>query len=216
MVFGDGALARAVAGHRAARNPTVLVTGGDPVPGPWLWRRADVASGEGVRSALRDATHVVCAADGAAHGLHVVARPDANLAVTLVVPCGLAPPVEPHWNLLEVGVVWGPGDPLFDVWTSAAARGRLFVAEVGRMPILAADRAVAAAEALGLLRGQRWRLPGTARTMVDLATSGWPSARQFRVPVALARAFLGLPPALLRRRAALPMPTPWTPGWGSG
>jgi hypothetical protein len=216
VVFGDGALARALAAERARRHATVLVTGGEPVPGPWLWRRADASTGEGVRGALKDATHVSCVADGPVHGLHLVARAEAGLAVTMVAPSGSHAPVEPSWNLLETGVVWGEGDALFDAWQGAAPRGWLWVPDVGPVPTLPLVRAIAAVDAVSELRGQRWRLPGTPRTLRDLAGGTWPAARRLRVPVSAASFTVGVAPALLRARAALPVPTPWTPGWGSG
>ncbi len=220
VVFGHGALAKAIATASATRNPTVLVSNGAPIEGPWLWRRAEVATGAGIRSALRDSTHIVCVLEPAeaAHGLLLVAKAETGLqSASLAIPSGTSPVqgLDPSWNLLETGVPWGPGDPLYDRWEAAAARGRpILVPNPGRIPSLPVGKAVAALQQLAELKGQRWRLPGTSRSLMELARAGWPNTRPLPIPTVCAPWLLGVPRALLLERVARPMPSPWTPGLG--
>ena len=61
-ILGDGPLAHALARRLTRIGPTVL--GSSTITdGPWLWRHADMATGQGVKAAIEGARLVVVALD---------------------------------------------------------------------------------------------------------------------------------------------------------
>jgi uncharacterized protein YbjT (DUF2867 family) len=223
-VLGDGPLAEALVAALAASGPVVLASRA-PVVGPFFWRRANLATGEGIVAALRDARRafVIVEPGDEARGFFSVVRPGAVQRGVAVLPLGAAPPagLERHadWSHVEVGVVWGPGEPLVRAWTSDVAAGhRVWLADPGPVRPLAVRDVVATVRAAGEHRGMRWVLAGREPARLpDLAAAvgralGKP-VRTLRVPLALAARRAGVLPVHITRWLSVPDTPSRTPGF---
>ncbi len=213
-MLGGGPLAAALVRHVA--GPVVWLGRTLPAPGPWLSRRIDPGSGEGVRNALRGLRGLIAVLEpgDAVHGLVVVARAEAGLPVALVGPCGGPWPegVEGSgWARLAVGLAWGPGEPLFDRWS--AGWGPVRVGDPGPVPVAPMRAVIEASVALLSHPGAHWRWGGEVTTFPRLAGSilGEHLVRRAWLPGRWA----GSTPELARLRSWVGRPGGLreTPGW---
>lgn len=221
-VLGDGPLARAVARRLVRSGPTVL--GSATVSeGPWLWRHVDLATGQGVKSALESARTVVVALDeaDAVDGAMVVLRRAERVRTVVAWPIGLAAPgsLFPDASAVALGPVWGPEEPWVAAWSRAALDGRrLLVPEIGGVRALAADDAVDAILAAVSHRGVRWTMPGgepaTMETLASAVSSGvGRPIRTVRAPLGLAAWWAGASGPRARRWASVGPTDRVTEGW---
>lgn len=163
-VFGRSPLAAAVARHAATTGPTALV-GDVPYDGPYLWRRAHLGTGEGVKAALKGVDRALIVLDDGgsteAIGAFLVLKSAQLPAGAVVWDRGVpAPPIPQElagWSRIEVGPSLPPEEEMVRRWIEAfAQRGRVWVVDPGPAPFIDAEAAAAAiAAAPG---GQRWRL----------------------------------------------------------
>ncbi len=223
-ILGDGPLAHALARRLTRMGPTVLGSS-SITDGPWLWRHADMATGQGVKAAIEGARLVVVALDDDAPtdgGFVVLKRVDrlhGVVALALDVPAPRALTGLADLSVVRVGPVWGPDEPWIAAWSRAALDGRrLLVPDVGPIRPVPADDAVDAILAAASHKGARWTVTGAEEArLTDLATTigatlGKP-ARVAKVPLGLAAWWTGADPKRATRWAAMP-PTPRaTEGW---
>lgn len=198
VVVGFGPLATSVARALGqAGRPTVL---GSPKPrsGPFLWRRVDAETGEGMRGLAKEVRRLFVVQDGpprSAWGV-AVGLADAPLTARVYavpldqeVPDGLTPPSA--WSGVAFGTLWGPDEPLVARWSDAIAEGRhVLLADPGPMfPVPMAD-ASAAVIAAADHPGARWTVSGqTEARLPQLAEA---LSRHHRRPLRVTRATLGL------------------------
>lgn len=225
-ILGDGPLALAIARRLTRIGPTVLGSAAI-VDGPWLWRHADMATGQGVKAAIEGARLVVVALDDARPtdgGFVVLKRVDrlrGVVALALDVPAPRALAGLADLSVVRVGPVWGPDEPWIAAWSRAALDGRrLWVPDVGPIRPLPADDAVDAILAAASHKGARWTVSGAEEVrLADLATTVSAtlgrSARLFKVPLGLAAWWTGASAARAARWAAMPVQPRSTEGWSA-
>ena len=208
-VLGGSPLAR-----RLARDAILL----DRVvqPGPWLSRRVDPDTGEGIRAALLGVDRLVVVLDGPSEhlGLYLVLRPDeTRRRVVFVTPPGIGVPAWtsawPAWSTVSLGYAWGAGDPLFDGFESGVLRA---APNPGPIPVVPMDDACGLVLAALDHPGARWAWNGVPTALSELAPravgSVWLASRWAR------RA--GVPWRDLMAWAARPGGPRNTPGWDPG
>lgn len=223
-VFGEGPLAHALARRLTRIGPTVLGSS-TIVDGPWLWRHADMATGQGVKAALEGARLVLVAldedtpTDGGFVVLKRVERLRGAVAVPLDVPTPRTLASLGDLSVVRLGPVWGPEEPWIAAWSRAALDGRrLVVPDVGPIRPVPADDAVDAILAAASHRGARWTMPGAEVVrLTDLATTigatlGRP-ARIRKAPLGLAAWWTGADARRATRWAAMPDQARVTEGW---
>ncbi len=224
VVVGRGPLARAVAAHLSVQTSVVLA-GTTPIEGPWLWRRADPATGAGIRGVVEGAraVHAVIEPGERVDGLLMLLSRASRVRASIVTHLGAPAPGLPvgaqgvAW--LQVGPVWGPEEPLIRAWASQLVRGgRVWVADPGPIRPVSMDAAVAAAVEVADHPGARWTLAGHQSVrLADLAEQlahdlALPS-RTRRVPVGWAAWRAGVTPERLRSWTRVPEATSITEGW---
>ncbi len=225
VIFGTGAIARMLAARLAARGSTTLVSP-EPADGPFLWRRGDPASGDGVLVALRSATRVALVAEHPqdAAGLLGVLKPGMVARGAVITPLSMPAPDaltrHEHWGWLRVGTVWGPEDPWIDGWLRAAAAGRrLWYPDLGPLRPVGSDALRAAVEALWGVPGARWTLVGpdgggTRDLVARVASAVGQPLRATAAPRWWAARMTGRPASALDRwEDADPDALCHTPGW---
>lgn len=224
VVFGEGPFAQALAAKLSTRGSVVLA-GVEPVAGPWMWRAADPASGQGVRAAVEGAVAVHVVLDGSepADGLFLVLARASRLRGGVVLPLGVATPrghaQVPDLSVLRLGPAWGPEEPLVASWARTVAEGgRVWIADPGPMRIVPMDAAVAAAIALVEERGRTWLLAGTEsvrlRDLAEALARGLGAPLRLRnVPLSWAAWRAGVDPARLRAWTRAPAAVSDCGGW---
>lgn len=224
MVFGDSPVARALAARLSREGPCTLV-GLDAALGSWLWRRGDMATGEGVLQALRGAARAFVVMDHelAAPGLTTLVKPATVPRGALVLPVGAGVPDAlqrlPNWSSVHLGPAWGPEDPLVDAWARAIAAGRrIWVPDIGEVPALALADAAEVAIAASREPGRTWTCVANGRaTLADLAQTLAAGLgrelRSTRAPLSLAAWRAGVPAAWVRRWQQPIEASTHTPGW---
>lgn len=224
VVFGDSPVARALASRLARENPCTLV-GKDASLGSWLWRKGDMATGEGVLQALKGAgrAFVVMEHDLAAPGLFTLLKPATVPRGAVVLPVGAALPEPlqrlPNWSSVQLGPAWGPEDPLVEAWAKAIAAGRrIWVPDLGEIAALSLTDAAEAALAASREPGRAWTYVAPAgATLTELAqslASGLSKElRMSRAPLGLAAWKAGVPASWIRRWQRPTDATTHTPGW---
>ncbi len=194
VVFGRGALARALATHWAHDHTVTLASREPRVPGPWLWRRIDPVTGEGVKAATAGHRTALVCIDGPVEGLLLVLRPASDLRGVLARPVGLRAPdgFEPtRWAHLLHEQVVAAGDPVWDTWARFAP-SKLIPVPWARAPL----RVTTATDAVDVAQGLIERLgtalaPAHASTWWDLAAEAYPMVRRVPIPPPFA-GWLGL------------------------
>lgn len=224
VVFGDAPLARSLAAHLAEQGSVVLA-GPRPVEGPWLWRKADPASGSGIRPLLEDARAVYVAPERGERvdGLLLVLSRASKLRGAIAWPLGEPAPGlvdgASSLALVKVGPVWGPEEPLVSAWAEqVAAGGRVWTADPGAVRPVAEDAAVATVIEASRREGARWTLAGEEAVRLDdlldaLAAGLARPARRRRVPLTWAAWGAGVPPERLRAWVDVPAVPPSCDGW---
>jgi len=226
VVFGTSPLALAVTSRLAASGPTALASKAAQL-GPWLWRRCDPATAEGVHHALKGANRavVVMDDDDEVAGLFTLLKPSSVTRGVLVLGPNTAAPKGlerlGNWSTVRIGATWGPQEPLVAAWAARIARGGgVWVPDLGELAIVSTlDAANAVAAALDV-SGASWTLIGDdVVRLSDLATAigeglGVP-ARIWRAPLGLAAWRAGVPATAIRRWAPRTPSKPqrYTPGW---
>ena len=224
VVFGSSPLAAAVA-RRLARDGATTLAGPTELLGPWLWRRCDPGSAEGVNHALKGVDRVVVVLDDAASaaGLFTVLRPGtASRGVAVLPPGGWRPDGLDrftHWGSLRVGATWGEDELLVAAWARRVAAGRaLWVPDLGEVRVTAAVDAANAVAALLHEPGGVWSVVGDeAARLSELAAQIGLAldkpVRQRRATVGLAAWSAGVSVGAIRRLAVAADPHRHTPGW---
>lgn len=192
VVVGSGPVARAIARRLATRGSVVLASA-EPVSGPWLWRRADPASGQGLRPLLDGApsVHVVPEAGEPVDGALLLLGRATRVVGALVHPLELPRPKATPAGLstLRHGPAWGPDEPLCAAWARQLVAGeRVWTADPGPIRPVPMDALVAAALHVAEQPGRAWTLAGPESVRLDdlvdaLARGLGVSARRRRVPL---------------------------------
>ncbi|MCB9682005.1 MAG: hypothetical protein H6733_11095 [Alphaproteobacteria bacterium] len=187
VVLGDAPLAWALADALAPTVPTV-VAGRVPAHGAFLWRLADLTTGEGVTHALRGATRVFVVLEHGqpTEGLFLVLRKLGDVPGAVAVPLGDAVPAGlaqvRHLGLVAHGTPWGAREPLVAAWGKQLMAGRrLWMADPGPLRPVAMARVVEAVRAAAERPGARWSVPAAQpASLPALATA---LAERVRVPL---------------------------------
>ncbi len=223
-VFGEGPLARSLA-VALGRFGNVLLVSGRPVLGPFFWQKGSLATGEGIKPALRAARRafVILHEPHADPGVFFsLLKPDMVARGVVAVPLDAPAPdlkKHPDWSVVQVGPTWGPEEPLVAAWASSLAEGRrIWIADPGVMHPVAMDDAVAALRAAAGFRGLRWtiageeeaRLPDLVATIAD--GLGVPP-KVLPVPTSLAARRAGIPLSRIDSWLRSPVERWHTPGW---
>jgi hypothetical protein len=204
VVVGSGPLARTLARSLASIRSNVTFASEAVAEGPFLWRRANPVTGEGVVAALHDAdrAYVVLERAAPAHGVFAAIERLAIPRGIAVVPFGSgkipALAGRDGWSYLEVGPCWGAEEPLLAAWSSTIARGgHLRWFDPGPVFPVPMPEAVQAVHAALERPGIHWRLPGSRASLAELAAElGWfhrHPLRATRVAPASGLRRLGLP-----------------------
>lgn len=218
LVLGQGPIAEGLAAALGLQGEAVLA-GPTASPGAFVWRKVDLARGEGVLLAAKRASRVHVVLNGpepVAGALAVLARLDAA-AGTLVLPPDVPPPTWAGSRLI-VGPAWGGAEPLVAAWSKAVAAGRhVWLADAGLLKPVAVGDAVDAILALQDHANAQWTLVGDSVGLPVLLERvarfhGRP-ARSTRVPLALAMWWVGLRSARLRSWRSANALVRETPGW---
>jgi hypothetical protein len=189
--LGGSGLARAL----VAREGGVLL---DALTheGPWLSRRVNAVTGEGLQAALANVDRLAIVLDRPTEmqGSFLVLRAIVpQPALVLVRPTGVPPPAAfaslPAHSSLEVGWAWGNGDPVHDTWVSRAASGAWIEApDPGPIPVIPMADAVTVVLSLFERTATHARWPGVSTVLPELAERiapgkvrrGWMTARWAR------------------------------------
>lgn len=196
LVVGDLPMAAALA---AALPGPVAVISREPVDGPLLWRRGDLATGEGLAEAVRAASRLWLLCDRRADGALGAATKVGGRPTIAVVPRGATAPVADR--VVRVAEVWGPEHPLHRAWRARIMTGRhLFVADLGPVTVTPVAAAVAA------VVGDAAEAPTMTTTLdaliADIARAARRPARATRLGWRLAAWQAGVDPALRARLTA--------------
>ena len=166
VVFGASGLARALAYALQQEGPTVLASR-TPVVAALTWRRACLATGEGVLSALKDATtaYVVVQPEEEVAGAGAIIKPlHVSRGLWVLESGGQQPSLPdrlPGWSTLRLGPTWGARHAWAQAWAAEVQRGRtLWVPRVNPVRVVPEDVAVAAMRAAVQRKAVRWSLPG--------------------------------------------------------
>ncbi len=191
-VIGEGGLAEGV----AMACPAATLVGSHAFDGPFLWRKADLDTGEGVLAALGETQRVIVVLDRPrqAHGTFAVLtrRPT---SVAVVFPLGNPPSALerlPEWSQVAVPPCWGGRSPLVRRWSSIIkGGGHLWIPNLGVRQVCAAVDAVPAVLAASETPGVRWSIGSESATLHELAQAisahhRYP-LRATRAPRAIAR-----------------------------
>jgi len=213
-VLGEGPLAEALA---ISLGPAVLV-GAEALPGAYLWRRADLESGEGVLAALEgcERAWMVLHRPRQAHGAFAVLT-RRSLPVTVASPVGHAPSALerlPQWPHVAVPPVWGGRHPLVRRWSDLAKKGaHLWIPRLGLRQVGGVSEAVAALRQVADEPGARWTLGSHPASHSELARAICAHHRRplraTRAPLAMAKRLGRLPEEWLETWFSHPGPVPF-------
>ena len=212
-VLGAGPLGRSIA---ASFPCSTLLLDEQVVPGPWLSRRIDPNTGEGIRSALAGAERLLVILERPAEwlGLYLILRADAvSRRVVFVLPTGVSAPAWtsawPQWSTFSLGYPWGKGDPLFDGFANRSLRSCPKLDSFPTVPFSEAQSAVLAAFEFP---GSRWSWGGEIQSLQGIAASLGGPLRRAWWPARWAR-HTGVSWSDIVARSGSPGSPRNTPGW---
>jgi len=223
-IFGSSPFAGAMALALKSSEQTLRVSA-TPEPGPFFWRRANLATGEGVAKALKGLRKVwlLPADDEDISGFFAILKAGMIDRGVLVLPLDAEAPKglkkHPTWAVLRRGPIWGAHTPLAHTWAQRLqGRQRIFLADPGPVAAVGTPLALEATQAIMQHRAARWTLTSPHTTtfpqLLDaLAAQRDAPARRWKTPTGWMMRQTGVSPLTLARWLSAPTEEAKTPGW---